>query len=94
MSQLNFTITATEAEFDDFANRLGYMETLMIDDVPTANPESRSQYLERILKEKVAAVFYNPFVTEISDQVVNTRETEKETMREVVRQRVTVSFVV
>ena len=90
MSQLNFTITATQVEFDDFANRLGYQD-FGIDAQP--NTETRAQFLERIMKEKVAQVFYTPFVTEIESQVITTRDAEKETMRNVVRDRVGVNFV-
>jgi vacuolar-type H+-ATPase subunit F/Vma7 len=95
MSSLNFTITATQAEFDDFANRLGY-QAFTVDelDVPIPNPETRNAFLQRILKEKVANTFYTPFVTEIDSQISTARDSEKETMRTTVRDRVGVTFTV
>jgi hypothetical protein len=90
MSSLNFTITATAAEFTDFANRLGYQD-FNLDAEP--NPETRPEFLQRILKEKVAEVFYTPFVTEIQAQINTSRDAEKETMKTVVRDRVGVNYV-
>lgn len=94
MSSLNFTITATQAEFDDFANRLGY-QSFTIDelDVPIPNPESRYVFLARVMKERVAQDFYTPFVTAIEQEVDTSREVDKENMREAVRSRVVSNFV-
>ena len=95
MSTLNFTITALPAEFDDFANRLGY-QAFIVDNlnVSIPNTESRSAFLTRIMKERVAQDFYTPFVTEI-DQTVNTSQNvAKENMRTEVRSRVAVNYVV
>lgn len=95
MSTLNFTITASVAEFDDFANRLGYQSfTVNNLGVPIPNPETRSAFLVRIMKEQVAQKFYEPFVTEIQTQINTARDAEKETMRQTVRDRVAVNFVV
>ncbi len=94
MSSINFTVTATEAEFNNFADRLGYQTALGRDEngdiIP--NPETRTEYLQRILKEEVSRVFYTPFVRDIDTQVNTARDAEKETMRNVVRDRVTVGF--
>lgn len=95
MSTLSFTITASTIEFDDFANRLGYQEfTINNLEVPIPNPETRSAFLTRIMKERVAQDFYTPFVTAIEQEINTARDAEKETMRNVVRDRVGVSFVV
>jgi tRNA A58 N-methylase Trm61 len=95
MSTLNFVITADQTEFDDFANRLGY-QAFSVDelDVPIPNPETHNDFLQRILKEKVANTFYTPFVTEIDAQINATRDTDKENMRVAVRDRVGVTFTV
>jgi hypothetical protein len=90
MSTLNFQITATQAEFTDFANRLGYQD---FDLNGQANPETHPQFLQRTLKENVSKVFYDPFVTEIQSQIVTARDTEKENMRNTVRSRVAVNYV-
>jgi len=58
------------------------------------NPETREQFLQRILKEKVSQVFYTPFVRDIDTQLNTTRDAEKETIRAAVRDRVGVNFVV
>lgn len=95
MSTLSFTITASTIEFDDFANRLGYQGfTVNNLEVPIPNPETRSAFLTRIMKERVAQDFYTPFVTAIEQEINTARDAEKETMRNVVRDRVGVSFVV
>lgn len=95
MSTLNFTITATEVEFNDFANRLGYQDLTVNElDVPIPNPETRSAFLVRIMKEQVAQKFYTPFVTAIDAEINTARDAEKETMKNVVRDRVVVNFVV
>lgn len=94
MSTLNFTITASQSEFDDFADRLGYMSTLINElDVLIPNPETRSAFLVRIMKEQVAQKFYTPFVTAIEAEINTARDAEKETMRQTVRDRVAVNFV-
>lgn len=93
MATLNFTVTATQAEFDDFANRLGYMADIILpDNSVVPNPESRADFLVRTMKEAVSERFYAPFVRDIETQVRDTKETEKETMRGVVRDRVAASF--
>jgi hypothetical protein len=98
MATLNFTITASVAEFDDFANRLGYMTivTTGVDaegqPITEPNPEDRAAFLQRIMKEAVAERFYTPFVRDIETGVRDTKEAEKEAMRETVRGRVGVSF--
>lgn len=95
MSTLNFVITASEIEFDDFANRLGYQAFTVNElEVPIPNPETRPQYLQRIMKERVASDFYAPFITEIDAQINATRDTDKENMRTEVRSRVAVNYVV
>ena len=95
MSTLNFTITASVAEFDDFANRLGYQEFTVNElDVPIPNPETRSAFLTRIMKERVAQDFYTPFVTAIEQEVRDSREVDKEATKTEVRGRVAVNFTV
>lgn len=95
MSTFNFTITATPPEFDDFANRLGYQDFTVDElNVPIPNPETRSAFLVRIMKEQVAQKFYTPFVTAIEAEINTARDAEKETMRQTVRDRVAVNFVV
>lgn len=93
MSKLNFSIEATQAEVSNFADRLGYM-TVVLDErqeqVP--NPETKADFLLRVMKEKMAEVFYQPFVQDIDRQIVDAKLAEKETMRESVRSRVTTSF--
>jgi hypothetical protein len=99
MATLNFTITATVAEFDDFANRLGYMTTVTTgldgqgQPITEPNPESRTDFLQRIMKEAVAERFYTPFVRDIETGVRDTKEAEKEAIRVVVRDRVGVSYI-
>lgn len=95
MSTLNFTIKALDVEFNDFADRMGYMSTIINElDLPVTNPESRSEFLVRTMKEKVASVFYTPFVTAIEQEVRDGREVDKEAMKTEVRGRVAVNFVV
>jgi hypothetical protein len=98
MSTLNFTVTATVEEFSDFADRLGYM-SVVTTGLDTAgqpftepNPEGKDAFLLRIMKEQIATTFYQPFVRDIETQVRDTREAEKEAMREIVRSRVGVTF--
>jgi hypothetical protein len=99
MATLNFTITASEAEFKDFADRLGYMTvvTTGIDGqgqpINEPNPESRTGFLQRVMKEVVSQQFYTPFVRDIESGVRDTKEAEKEAMRVTVRDRVGVSYI-
>lgn len=93
MATLNFTVTASQAEFDDFANRLGYMADIINqDNTVSPNPESRTDFLVRVMKEVVAERFYAPFVRDVETQVRDTMETEKEALRVTVRDRVAVSY--
>lgn len=92
MSILTYTITATQAEFDGFADKLGYMPTVLVLAVPTPNPETRTQYITRLMKESQDRLFYTPYVTDIDQQVRDIREAEKETMRTNIRTRSTINF--
>lgn len=94
MAKLNFTIDATVAEFNEFADRLGYMTMVLPEggEEAVANPETRQVFLQRVLKEKVSEVFYTPFVRDIETQVRTERDSEKETMRNTVRNKVAVNF--
>lgn len=93
MATLTYTITATAAEFDNFADRLGYMPTVSLNGEYSPNPESRQQFITRIMKESQDRLFFMPFVTEIEQQVINTREAEKETMRDAIRSRSTINYI-
>lgn len=98
MAKLTFEVDATVQEFSDFADRLGYMSEVVTGlgegGVPilAPNPEGKDAFLLRVLKEQISNTFYTPFVRDIDTQVRDTREAEKEAMRETIRQRVTVSF--
>lgn len=98
MAALTFTVTASQTEFDDFANRLGYMDTITTGfdgqgmPITAPNPESRADFLQRVMKELVASKFYAPFIADIDREVRDQREVDKEIMRNVVRDRVAVSF--
>ena len=95
MSTLNFSVTATQAEFNDFANKLGYMENILnVAGLPIPNTETRNNFLVRIMKEKVATTFYTPFTNEVDSQIVTTRDAEKEGLRNIIRGRVAVTFTV
>lgn len=94
MSTLNYTITATQVEFEGFADKLGYMPTVIVLNVSTPNPESRIQYIQRLLKEQQDRLFFTPYVNEIEQTVRNTMEAEKETTRVGIRNRSTINFVV
>jgi len=96
MAKLTFEVTATQAEFSNFADRLGYMSEIsnMVDGevVVTPNPETKQAFLLRIIKEDVASKFYAPFVSDIDQEVRTERDADKEAMRENVRARVAVTF--
>jgi hypothetical protein len=97
MAKLVFEVEATLQEFSDFADRLGYMSvvTTGIDEdgqpITAPNPENKQDFLLRVLKEEIAKVFHQPFTSDIDRAVRDTREAEKEAIRESIRQRVTVS---
>lgn len=94
MSTLTYTITATQAEFEGFADRLEYMPMIFdINNQPIPNPETRIQYIQRRMKEAQDKLFYTPYVTEIEQQVRDTMETEKEAMRTNIRNRSTINYV-
>jgi hypothetical protein len=96
MAKLTFDVTATALEFDNFADRLGYMEEvsdLVLGEVIVSpNPETRNAFLLRTLKEQIATTFYNPFVADIEREVRDQRNADKEAMRATVRDRVAVTF--
>jgi predicted metal-dependent RNase len=97
MAKLVFEVEATLQEFSDFADRLGYSSVVIngLDaegkPITIPNPENKQDFLLRVLKEEIAKVFYNPFTSDIDKAVRDTREVEKESLRENIRQRVTVS---
>lgn len=92
MSILKYEIVATQSEFEGFADKLGYMGTVFVNAVPTPNPETKIQYIQRLMKEAQDRLFYQPYVTEIEQTVRNTMETEKEAMRTNIRTRSTINF--
>jgi hypothetical protein len=98
MAKLTFEVTATVKEFSDFADRLGYMSevtTALNDDgtpITAPNPESKQDFLLRVLKEQIAGTFYSPLVQDIDKAVRDTREAEKEALKANIRERVAVTF--
>jgi len=98
MAKLVFEVEATVAEFSNFADRLGYMTVVTTglneDGTPITapNPEKKQDFLLRILKEQIAAVFYNPLIQDIEKEVRDTREAEKSVLRDNIRDRVAVTF--
>jgi hypothetical protein len=99
MAKLTFEVTATAGEFSTFADRLGYMSVITTgfneDGTPITapNPETKQDFLLRVLKEQIAGVFYKPLVSDIEKQVYDTREAEKEATRTNIRNRVAVNFI-
>lgn len=93
MSTLSYTITATQAEFNNFADRLGYMPEITTLGVASPNPETRTQYITRLMKESQDSLFFGPFVTEIDQQIRDAREAEKAAMKANIRNRSTITFV-
>jgi hypothetical protein len=96
MAKLTFEVTATIKEFSAFADRLGYMAEITTLDgenvIVSPNPETKQDFLLRVLKEQIASAFYTPFVQDIDREVRNQREVDKETTRENIRSRVGVTF--
>ena len=97
MAKLVFEVEATLQEFSDFADRLGYMSVVTTgfdeqgNPITEPNPESKQDFLLRILKESIAGVFYKPYVFDIDKEVADAREADREAVRNDVRSRVTVS---
>lgn len=93
MAQLTYTITAKQAEFEGFADKLGYMPTVFDGaDNPIPNPETRVAYIQRLMKESVDRLFFTPYILEIEQSVRDTREVDKEAMRVNIRNRSTINF--
>jgi hypothetical protein len=96
MAKLTFEVTATVAEFSNFADRLGYMAEIsnLVEGqvVVSPNPETKQDFLLRVLKEQIATTFYNPFVQDIDREVRDERDVEKETLKDNIRNRVAVTF--
>lgn len=107
MATLRYDIIATELEFINLADRLKYqseiskspeelallIEPILIQDRVKPNPETKENFLKRLVKEELDKIFFTPFTTEIDQQVRDTREAEKETMRTNIRNRSTINFV-
>lgn len=93
MSTLNYTITATQAEFEGFADKLGYMPFLLVLNISTPNPESRIQYIQRLQKEQQDKLFYTPYVNEIDQSIRDTREADKTAIRTDIRNRSVINYV-
>jgi hypothetical protein len=97
MVKLVFEVEATVQEFSDFADRLGYMSVVITgigeggQPINEPNPETKQDFLLRVLKEELAKIFHQPLTSDIDKAVRDTREAEKEALRENIRQRVTVS---
>ena len=87
MSQLTYTITATQIEFEGFADRLGYVPTIRVNGVDEPNPETKTEYITRLMKEAQDKLFYTPYVTEIDQQIRDQREVDKEALRTDIRNR-------
>jgi len=97
MAKLVFEVEATLQEFSDFADRLGYMSVVTTEfdeqgnPITEPNPETKQNFLLRVLKENIAGVFYSPYTSDIDKAVRDAREAEKEALRDDIRSRVTVS---
>lgn len=93
MSTLTYTITGTQVEFEGFADRLGYMPVVTVDLLEVPNPESKMQFIQRLMKEAQDRLFYSPYVTEIEQTVRNQMEAEKDAIKTDIRNRSTINFV-
>lgn len=92
MAQLTYTITATQAEFEGFAERLGYMTTIRENGSDIPNPETPLEYMSRLMKEAQDKLFFTPYVNEIDQQIRDQRETEKQAMRTNIRSRSSINY--
>jgi len=88
---------ATLQEFSDFADRLEYRAVVTTGADEVGNPivepnkENKQAFLLRIMKEQIATIFHKPLTDDIEKAVRDTREAEKEAVRDNIRSRVTVS---
>lgn len=93
MATLRFDLVATVPEFEGFADRLGYMPQVFdLQGNATPNPETKEDFIRRIMKEAVAERFYTPYVTDIQNEVRSQRDADMEAMRQNIRDRITVTF--
>lgn len=93
MATLTYAITATNTEFNNFADRLGYQQEVLVAGIPAANPEARREYISRLMREAQDRLFFTPFVNEIDQQIRDAREAEKEVMKTNIRNRSTINYV-
>jgi len=95
MSEINIKITAQPADFDTFADELGYLtevlktpeelallvEPISIQDRLKANPQTRMQYVEEYLKNVTIQELYRKKAGVIDSQVNATKEAEKAALK-------------
>ena len=95
MSSITITITALPADFDTFANELGYqteisktpeelallVEPISIQDRLKPNPQTRMQHIEEYLKNITINELYRKKAGVIDTQVNATKEAEKAALR-------------
>ena len=105
MAEINIKITAQPADFDQFANELGYLtevsktaeelallqEPIAIQDTIKPNPQTRTEFVQAYLKNVVIDELYRKKAGVIDAQVNATKETEKATLRTAITSAVSVT---
>jgi hypothetical protein len=83
MATINIQITATLAQLSTFADELGYVSEVVgnIELGPVPNPETKQQFLERVMKDMVVQQLYRRKAQAIDSQVREEKETEKQAIR-------------
>ncbi len=105
MATINIAITAQPADFEQFANELGYQtevqkspaelalltEPIAIQDRVKPNPQTRMQYVEAYLKRIVVDELYRQKARVIDNAVDASKIAEKEALKAVLTSVVAVS---
>lgn len=98
MAEINIKITATIAQLEAYADKLGYQEFVSVLDsntsetTTTPNPQTRQSFLQNYFKwfvvEELAKVDVRAIEKEIRDQ----READKQVVKDVISNAIAVTF--
>lgn len=108
MSKINITITAPLKDFSVFADELGYqskvsktaeelallVEPISIQDRLKDNPQTKQQFLEVYFKNFVVSELFRKKSDVIDRQIYTVKESEKDTLRTVLTNVVSVSSTI
>ena len=100
MAKLNIIIDAPVSALDDYADQLGYQDTVVTNadengnDIREANPESKREFLQRKVSEEVAEKLAENYTRTVKKTKEQEFRTARDANIDTIKSRITTSLTV